>query len=268
MSRAIALRLSCTFLSNARAPTLRSRRGLAMFEAELAKADEDVSVTRAALYIAMHVSSEIDTEAYMDRLEAWGRELQAHLPPPDQRTCPVLDFAARVRMLTCIRSAGYTRRMLLALNAFMFDELGFRGAPNAEWGTVENSCLNHVLDARTGIPLTMSIVYLDLARSAGLPMVGVNLPAHFVVRPVAEGVEALVDVYNAGAIIAVEDAEELLGPLYGQGAKIVRARAMDIAACLRVLTQALFITLDAANRPLLLQRRHAQAAQHPDAHAD
>ena len=47
-----------------------------------------------------------------------------------------------------------------------------------------------------------------------------NLPAHFVVRPVAEGVEALVDVYNAGAIIAVEDAEELLGPLYGQGAKI------------------------------------------------
>ena len=158
-----------------------------------------MSVTRAALCIAMHVSPDIDTEAYLERLEAWGRDLQAHLPPPDQR---------------------YTRRMLLALNAFMFDTLGFRGAPNSEWGTVENSCLNHVLDARTGIPLTMSIVYLDLARSAGLPMVGVNLPAHFVVRPVAEGVEALVDVYNAGAIIAVEDAEELLGPLYGQGAKI------------------------------------------------
>ena len=170
-----------------------------MFEAELEKADEEVSVTRAALFIAMHRFPDIEPDTYLSRLEDWGRELQDHLPPADQR---------------------YTRRMILAINAFMFDVLGFKGAPNGEWGSVENSCLNHVIENRTGIPLTLSIVYLDLARSAGLPMVGVNLPAHFVVRPVAEGVEALVDVYNAGAIIAVEDAEELLSPLYGQGAKI------------------------------------------------
>lgn len=184
----------------------RRRRGLALFEAELEKPDDEVSVTRAALFIAMHHAPDIDPDSYLSRLADWGHELQAHLPPPDQR---------------------YTRRMVLAINAFMFDVLGFRGAPNGEWGSVEQSCLNHVLDARTGIPLTLSIVYLDLARSAGLPMVGVNLPAHFVVRPVAEGVEALVDVYNAGAIIAVEDAEELLSPLYGQGAKIVIDRCVD-----------------------------------------
>jgi regulator of sirC expression with transglutaminase-like and TPR domain len=175
-----------------------------LFEAELTKPDEDVSVTLAALYIAMHYSPEIDVAAYLARLEDWGTQLQDHLPPPDQR---------------------YTRRMILAINAFMFDTLGFRGAPNAEWGAVENSCLNHVLDERTGIPLTLSIVYLELARSVGFPMIGINLPAHFMVRPVAEGVEALVDVYNGGAIIAVEDAEALLSPLYGQGAKIVIDRS-------------------------------------------
>ena len=186
-------------------PALRRRRGLALFEQELAQADEDVSVVRGALYIALHHAPDVDVDAYLARLEDWGRELREHhLPPPDQR---------------------YTRRMLLAINAFMFDVLGFKGAPNAEWGAVDNSCLNHVLDQRTGIPLTLSMVYLELARAAGLPCVGVNLPAHFVVRPVAEGVEALVDVYNAGAIIAVEDAEALLSPLYGQGAKIVIDRS-------------------------------------------
>ena len=178
---------------------------MALFEQELAQADAEVSVARGALYIALHHAPDIDVEAYMSRLEDWGRQLrEQHLPPADQR---------------------YTRRMLLAINAFMFDVLGFKGAPNSEWGVVDNSCLNHVLDARTGIPLTLSVVYLELARAAGLPCVGVNLPAHFVVRPVAEGSEALVDVYNAGAIIAVEDAEEMLSPLYGQGARIVIDRA-------------------------------------------
>lgn len=184
----------------------RRRRGLVLFETELAKSDEEVSVCRGALYIAMHHYREavIDADAYVARLEDWGRQLQQHLPPPDQR---------------------YTRRLILAINAFMFDTLGFRGAPNSEWSAVENSCLNHVMDARTGIPLTLSMVYLELARSAGLPMVAANLPGHLMIRPAVEDIDVLVDVFNSGAIITVEDAETQLGPLFGPGASIKIDRA-------------------------------------------
>ena len=85
---------------------------------------------------------------------------------------------------------------------------------------MENSCLNYVLDNRTGIPLTLSCVYMELAGRVGLPMLGVNLPLHFVIRPAVEDVEVLVDPFNAGEIISVEDAEALLSPLYGDGAKV------------------------------------------------
>ena len=85
----------------------RSRRGLALFEEELAKDDSEVDVARAALYVALHHTPQLDVEAYMARLDAMARDLEAFLPPPDER---------------------YTRRMLLAINKFMFEELGFKAA--------------------------------------------------------------------------------------------------------------------------------------------
>jgi regulator of sirC expression with transglutaminase-like and TPR domain len=175
------------------------RRGLLLFEAELSQEDEHVDVARAALYIALHHVPDLDVDAYIARLDAMGRELESFLPPPDER---------------------YTRRMLLAINRYMYEHLGFKGAPSGSYYSVENSCLNTVLDTRVGIPLTLCAVYMELARRVRLPMVGINLPAHFMCRPAVEDIEVLVDAYNEGAIISVEDAEALLSPLYGADAKV------------------------------------------------
>ena len=72
------------------------------------------------------------------------------------------------------------------LNEYLFDEMGFRG--NREhYDDPRNSFLNEVLERRTGIPISLAIVYLEVARRAGLRMDGVNFPGHFLLR-VATGI--------------------------------------------------------------------------------
>ncbi len=68
-----------------------------------------------------------------------------------------------------------------ALNEYLFDELGFTGNRD-KYEDPRNSCLNEVLERRTGIPLTLSIVYMEVARRAGLQVDGINFPGHFLVR--------------------------------------------------------------------------------------
>jgi regulator of sirC expression with transglutaminase-like and TPR domain len=63
-----------------------------------------------------------------------------------------------------------------------------------------------VLETRLGIPITLSLVYMEVARRAGLPMIGVNLPAHFMCRPATEAVELFVDPFNAGEVLSIEEA--------------------------------------------------------------
>ena len=68
-----------------------------------------------------------------------------------------------------------------AVNGCLFGELGFRGNRD-RYADVRNSCLNQVLDRRTGIPITLAVVYMEVARRAGLRVEGVNFPGHFLVR--------------------------------------------------------------------------------------
>ena len=89
------------------------------------------------------------------------------------------------RMATRLRArlpqnCGAEERVV-ALNQFLYDELGY-------WGNTEdyydprNSYLNEVIERKTGIPITMSILYMELGRRIGLPLEGVSFPGHFLVR--------------------------------------------------------------------------------------
>lgn len=60
----------------------------------------------------------------------------------------------------------------------------------------DNSCIDKVLAGGPGIPITIALLYTELARRVGFPMVGVNLPAHFMIRPLVGDMEVLVDVFN------------------------------------------------------------------------
>ncbi len=83
------------------------------------------------------------------------------------------------------------------LTHFMFGELGYLGN-HKEYYDPDNSYLNRVIDRRTGIPISLSIIYLSLAKRLGLPIYGVNMPAHFVVKYEDADVEVFLDLFNGG----------------------------------------------------------------------
>lgn len=101
-----------------------------------------------------------------------------------------------------------------AVNRSLFTDLGFHGNRD-KYTDVRNSCLNQVLSRRTGIPITLSAVYMDVARRAGLKAEGVNFPGHFLVRvwDTATGNAAgglVIDPFNGGAILTESDCRTLL----------------------------------------------------------
>ncbi len=134
--------------------------------------------------------------------ELLARQLQAILSGPEQQIdlgaaalivarleYPDLDVARYAAKLDHLSASAAERltvgapplRLIQALNAFLFDEEGFQG-DSADYYDTRNSCLNEVMDRRRGIPITLSVVYLEIARRLSLPFFGVGLPGHFVVK--------------------------------------------------------------------------------------
>jgi regulator of sirC expression with transglutaminase-like and TPR domain len=97
------------------------------------------------------------------------------------------------------------------LNRYLFNELGFFGN-REQYDDPRNSCLNEVLDRRTGIPITLSVVYMEVARRAGLHVDGINFPGHFLVRcPERRGTPYLIiDPFHAGALLSEHKCRLLL----------------------------------------------------------
>src|SRR6059058_5909696 len=84
------------------------------------------------------------------------------------------------------RLRGGLREQVSALGTWLFEEQGFRGNAT-DYYDPRNSYLNEVLDRRTGIPITLSVVTISVAQRAGLEVVGVGLPGHFIVKAVGAG---------------------------------------------------------------------------------
>ena len=103
---------------------------------------------------------------------------------------------------------------IAALNKVLFEEENFSG--NAEdYDDPRNSYLNDVLQRKKGIPITLSLVYTEVARRKGLPLAGVGFPGHFLVKHPGPPADIVVDPYDRGAILAPADCETLLKKHFG-----------------------------------------------------
>jgi regulator of sirC expression with transglutaminase-like and TPR domain len=102
-----------------------------------------------------------------------------------------------------------------ALRVFLFEDLGFRGN-DEDYYDPRNSFLNEVIKRRLGIPLSLSILYIEVARAAGLDARGVGLPGHFVVRVDDGGRRLLIDPYHGGGVITEEDCRQLVARSTGR----------------------------------------------------
>lgn len=92
------------------------------------------------------------------------------------------------------------RSFVRAANDYLFNEAGFRGN-DEDYYNPDNSCLNRVLETKRGIPITLSIVYIEIGRRLSKNVSGVGLPGHFIVRYDDPGYSAILDPYHAGAVL-------------------------------------------------------------------
>jgi regulator of sirC expression with transglutaminase-like and TPR domain len=150
--------------------------------------EKKIDLFHAALLVSRLDNPEVDVEAYRRQLEEMAREVAAKLPAQ-------ADDAVR----------------LAALTKYLFVENGFHGS-RTDYYNRANSYINEVLDDREGLPIALSVLFLELARRIGLEDVaGVPLPGHFVVKYApAEGAEQLIDVFDGGQPLSREEAGEMV----------------------------------------------------------
>ncbi|MBD3237137.1 MAG: hypothetical protein GF330_10560 [Candidatus Eisenbacteria bacterium] len=117
------------------------------------------------------------------------------------------ELADRLRLR--LPSEGNARQKVAALNEFLFRDLGFRGN-RQDYSDPDNSFLNKVLERRLGIPISLSALTILIGRRAGLPLFGVGLPKHFLVKYRDGGSEIYIDPFSRGRILSRRECSEIL----------------------------------------------------------
>ncbi len=152
------------------------------------------NLAEAALLCAQDAYPDLDVRSTLTDIDRLGTTLAQRLPT---------DFPATHR--------------LLALNNYLFRELGFAGNQN-EYYDPRNSFLNDVLKRKTGIPITLSILYLEIGQQLGLKLKGVSFPGHFLVKLRVNGGELVLDPFAGGKLLSEEDLRQRLAQFAGEAA--------------------------------------------------
>jgi regulator of sirC expression with transglutaminase-like and TPR domain len=105
-------------------------------------------------------------------------------------------------------------RTIAALNFVLFARHGFRGNRD-DYYDPKNSFLNEVIERKTGIPITLSVLYMEVAGRVGLTVDGIGFPGHFMVKAEADGNEIVIDPFNSGDIKTEEDLTAMVQQMYG-----------------------------------------------------
>ncbi|WP_010582053.1 transglutaminase family protein [Schlesneria paludicola] len=172
------------------ATDIHTRRTLSEFQSEIQR--DQIDLLRAALLISKLDNPELELEAYIGQLER---------------------HTARIRAAVAENSTEEER--FAALNRYLFEEQGFHGS-RTDYGNRSNSYINEVLEDREGLPITLSVLYIEIAKQLNLNIVGVGMPSHFLTRHEPKtGPAQLVDVFDRGKSLTPAEAQAMCEELSG-----------------------------------------------------
>ena len=155
-------------------------------------ADEKIDLFRAALAFARGEYPDLDESPFLETID---------------------DYANRVRSRRGeSEDAAHT---IASINVVLFQEEGFSGN-QSEFYDPRNSYLNEVLDRKLGIPISLSVIYMEVAQRVGLPVFGVGLPGHFLLKYYdLHGNQIFIDPYVAGRLLSPAECQSRLDEVYG-----------------------------------------------------
>jgi regulator of sirC expression with transglutaminase-like and TPR domain len=155
--------------------------------ASLVAQDEGFPLLEAAIAVGQDRDASLDPQAVMVALDRLGARLARRIP-----------------------ADAVPLQRLRWLNRYFFDELAFGGNVN-DYYAADNSYLHCVLDSRRGIPITLALLYIEMAGHAGLKARGISFPGHFLVKLRLPRGEVVIDPFT-GQSLSRDDLEERLGP--------------------------------------------------------
>jgi regulator of sirC expression with transglutaminase-like and TPR domain len=156
------------------------------FQEMMQRPDAEIDLARTALIVAAENDPTLDVDEEMARLDRWAQELARRIDP-----------------------AWNNLQRLARLRTFMYEELGFKGDVRGYYSPA-NSLLHSVMSRRLGIPLTLSIVFMEIGWRIGVPFEGVGFPGHFLVRLTGEPGDLLLDPYDHGTSVHEEDCRRMI----------------------------------------------------------
>lgn len=153
--------------------------------------DESVDILRAALTLSRIHEPFLDMERYVHRVDELAARVAVKIDDPDD---PV--------------------QIIAAMNDVLFREEMFRGN-TVDYYSPRNSFLHDVLDRRLGIPITLALVYMEVARRVGFQLFGVGMPGHFLLKHYdVDGHSILIDAFERGSIVTEDDCRQKLDSIY------------------------------------------------------
>jgi len=148
--------------------------------------DHSMDLETGAFLVARHAYPTLDTSYYREKLDTMAHEVRARIG---------------------CRTSG--EETVNALNRYIFAEMGFKGNTK-NYYEAENSFLNCVMDRRVGIPISLSVVYLLIGRRLELPLFGIGMPGHFLVKYESDRYKIFIDCFNGGALLTEKNCARFL----------------------------------------------------------
>ncbi|MGB8338888.1 MAG: tetratricopeptide repeat protein [Burkholderiales bacterium] len=157
----------------------------------LAGEDHKIPLAETALLIAHLLAADTDVALYLKKLQAMQAELANSISP----------------------GAG-AKEKIAALNTYLFDEMEYQGN-ELDYYNPWNSYLSAVIDSKAGIPITLSILYMELGQAIGLDLRGVNFPGHFLVMLAGEKYRVVLNAFNHGEAVSDDELRGFLAAAQG-----------------------------------------------------
>ncbi|HEX8251525.1 MAG TPA: tetratricopeptide repeat protein [Thermoanaerobaculia bacterium] len=173
-------------------PALARRR----FQEIAGRPDALLDLVEGSLVIALEENPSIDLDHYLDEVHTWSEAVRERL-----------------------EGSRDVERIVETINRLMFDEEGFHGE-NDDYYDPRSALLNEALERHAGLPIALSVLYLELSRRVGVEASGVALPGRFLVKFTGPFGAIVVDPFDGGRVLSTVELQKILDGMYGGGVQL------------------------------------------------
>ena len=158
--------------------------------------DPALDLVEASLVIALEDEPGIDIDRYLARVNAWSDAVRERL-----------------------EGSRHIERIVDSINKLLFEEEGFHGE-DEDYYDPRSALLHATLDTHAGLPITLSILYIEISRRVGVEVSGVSLPGRFLVKFSGEFGQLVIDPFDGGRVLSTIELQKLLDDVYGGGVRL------------------------------------------------